>query len=91
MGASRAATWRESENASTFRPRSGAKSVCGLRAWRLDLELAGDQRLERLVALGLVVLHRRPAKAGRSAPHTPHGLNSPLAGALVLVVIVVSP
>ena len=36
----------------------------GLRARRLDLKLAGDQRLERLVALGLVVLHRRAAEAG---------------------------
>ena len=62
-------------------PAAQRREVGGrLRARRLDLELAGDQRLERLVALGLVVLHRdRPNPA--SWPHTPQGLNSPLAGA----------
>ena len=53
----------------------------GLRARRLDLKLAGDQRLERLVALGLVVLHRRAPVAGAVWPHTPQGLNSPSAEA----------
>ena len=59
----------------------------GLRSRRLDLKLAGDQRKEGLITLGLVVLHRRAAEAGQ-LPAYPAGLELAVSRGLVLIVIV---
>ena len=88
LGASRAATWRESENASTFRPRSGANSVagCGPGGWTSSWRvISAWNGWSPFVWWSCTDDRPKPA----ISPHMPQGLNSPSPSALVLVVIVV--
>ena len=62
----RLARVREDEHLATTKRREPRR---GNGARRLHLDLLRDQRLERLVALGLVILHRRASERRALAAH----------------------